>query len=401
MREAVIVSTARTGLAKSVRGGFNLTHGAVMGGHAVKHAIARAGIDAKDVEDLFMGCALPEGATGNNIARASAIWAGCPVTTAGTTINRFCSSGLQAIAMAAQQIMTEATPVAIGSGVESISLVQMGGMNLNHFTEEHLLQIKPALWMAMIETAEIVAERYQVSRERQDAYALESQRRTAAAQQAGRFKDEIVPLATKMKKVDRATGQESVVGVTVDRDEGNRPDTTLEGLSALKPVFSGGQQIAQGKYITAGNASQFADGASAAVVMEAGEAAKRGIKPLGIFRGFAVAGCEPEEMGVGPVYAVPRLLQRHGLKVSDIDLWELNEAFASQVLYCADKLEIDPAKMNVDGGAISIGHPYGMSGARMAGHLLLEGRRRKAKLGVVTMCIGGGMGAAGLFEILQ
>jgi len=401
MREAVIVSTARTGLAKSVRGGFNLTHGAVMGGHAVKHAIARAGIDAKDVEDVFMGCALPEGATGNNIARASAIWAGCPVTTAGTTINRFCSSGLQAIAMAAQQIMTEATPVAIGSGVESISLVQMGGMNLNHFTEEHLLQIKPALWMAMIETAEIVAERYQVSRERQDVYALESQRRTAAAQQAGRFKDEIVPLATKMKKVDRATRQESVVDVTVDRDEGNRPDTTLEGLSALKPVFSGGQQIAQGKYITAGNASQFADGASAAVVMEAGEAANRGIKPLGIFRGFAVAGCEPEEMGVGPVYAVPRLLQRHGLKVSDIDLWELNEAFASQVLYCADKLEIDPAKMNVDGGAISIGHPYGMSGARMAGHLLLEGRRRKAKLGVVTMCIGGGMGAAGLFEILQ
>jgi len=401
MREAVIVSTARTGLAKSVRGGFNLTHGATMGGHAVKHAIARSGIDAKDIEDVFMGCALTEGATGNNIARASAIWAGCPVTTAGTTINRFCSSGLQAIAMAAQQIVTEATPVAIGSGVESISLVQMGGMNLNHFTEEHLLQVKPALWMAMIETAEIVAERYQVSRERQDSYALESQRRTAAAQQAGRFKDEIVPLATKMKKIDRATGQESVVDVTVDGDEGNRPDTTLEGLSALKPVFSGGQQIAQGKYITAGNASQFADGASAAVVMESTEAAKRGIKPLGIFRGFAVAGCEPDEMGIGPVYAVPRLLQRHGLKVSDIDLWELNEAFASQVLYCADKLEIDPAKMNVDGGAISIGHPYGMSGARMTGHLLIEGRRRKAKLGVVTMCIGGGMGAAGLFEILQ
>jgi acetyl-CoA C-acetyltransferase len=401
MREAVIVSTARTGLAKSVRGGFNMTHGAVMGGHAVKHAIANAGIDPKDVEDVYMGCALPEGATGNNIARASAIWAGCPVTTAGTTVNRFCSSGLQAIAMAAQQIITEATPVAVGSGVESISLVQMGGMNLSHFTEEHLMQVKPALWMAMIETAEIVAERYKVSRERQDAYSLESQRRTAAAQQSGKFKDEIVPLATKMKKVDRATGQESIVDVTVDRDEGNRPDTTLEGLSALKPVFSGGQQVQQGKYITAGNASQFADGASAAVVMEGAEAAKRGIKPLGIFRGFAVAGCEPDEMGIGPVFAVPRLLSRHGLKVADIDLWELNEAFASQVLYCAETLGIDPVKLNVDGGAISIGHPYGMSGARMTGHLLLEGRRRKAKYGVVTMCIGGGMGAAGLFEILQ
>src|SRR5690242_6913423 len=295
MKQAVIVSTARTALAKSVRGGFNQTHGAVMGGHAVKHAIARAGIEPGEVEDVYMGCGMPEGATGNNIAREAAIWAGCPVSTAGVTVNRYCSSGLQAIAMAAQQIMTDGTDIAVGSGVESISLVQMGGINLNHFTEEHLLKVKPALWMSMIETAEIVAERYGISRERADEYALESQKRTAAAQAAGKFDDEIVPLAVKMKKIDKASGAESMVDATVSRDECNRPDTTLEGLAALKPVHMGGQQVAQGKYITAGNSSQFADGAAACVVMSEEMAAKKNLKPLGIFKGFAIAGVEPEE----------------------------------------------------------------------------------------------------------
>jgi len=394
MGRAVVVSYARTGLAKSNRGGFNETHGAAMAGHVIQHAVERAKIEPELIEDVILGCGGPEGATGMNVARNAAIWAGLPVTTSGTTINRFCSSGLQAIASAAHYIMHEGAKAAIGGGVESISLVQGGGhMNRFHITEEKLMEIMPALWMPMIETADIVAKRYNVAREYQDEYALRSQQRIAAAQQAGLFKDEIVPMKTKMKKIDKETKAETMVDYVVDRDECNRPDTTLDGLAALQPVRG------PGNFVTAGNASQLSDGAAAVVLMDEKEAEKRGLEPMGAFVGFAIAGCQPDEMGIGPIYAVPRLLERNGLKVDDIDLWELNEAFASQCLYSRDTLGIDPEKYNVNGGSIAIGHPFGMTGARCVGHALMEGRRRKAKRAVVTMCIGGGMGAAGLFEV--
>ena len=401
MTDVAIVSTARTGLAKSGRGSFNDTHPIVLAGHALSNAIGRAGVDPAEVEDVILGVGHPEGATGFNIARNAAIKAGCPTTTAGATVNRYCSSGLQAIAFAACRIRDEGTPVLAAGGVESISMVQLSGhMNRHQAVEAGLVATNPALWMPMIETAEIVAERYGVSREAQDLYALESQRRTAQAQAAGRFDDEIVPLATSFKKlVDKASGETLSVDVTVARDECNRPETTLESLAALKPVHKNGQLVAEGRYVTAGNASQQSDGASAVVMMSGDLAKERGIEPLGWFRGLAVAGCEPDEMGTGPVFAVPRLLERHGLKVSDIGLWELNEAFASQCLYSRDKLGIDPEIYNVNGGAISVGHPYGMTGARCVGHALIEGRRRGARYAVVTMCVGAGMGVAGLLEI--
>ena len=393
MREAAIISTARTGLAKAVRGGFNKTHGITMGGQTVKQVIDRAGIDAGEVEDVIFGCGQPEGATGHNIGRNVAISGGCPVTVPGTTINRFCSSGLQSIAVAAQRIIVDGIKVAIGGGVESISLTQQN-LNMKHLIEPELQKICPALWMPMINTADIVADRYGISREKQDEYSLQSQQRTAAAQTEGKFNDEIIAVSTKMDVINKETKEVSVQDVTVDKDECNRPQTTLESLASLMPVMG------PDKYITAGNASQLSDGASSCLLMDLKEAEKKNIEPMGIFRGLAVAACEPDEMGIGPVFAVPKLLEQHNLKVDDIDIWELNEAFAVQVLYCRDKLGIDNEKLNVNGGSISIGHPYGMTGSRMTGHILIEGKRRNAKYGVVTMCVGGGMGAAGLFEIL-
>jgi acetyl-CoA C-acetyltransferase len=399
MREAVIVSTARTPVGKAYRGAFNNTQGQELAGHAIAQAVKRAGIDPAQVEDVVIGCALQQGSTGGNVARQALLRAGLPVTVPGQSIDRQCSSGLMAIATAAKQIITDGMQVAIGGGVESISLVQNDKMNRFRGADPWLVKNIPQIYMSMLETAEIVAERYGVSREAQDEYSFQSQQRTAQAQAEGRYNDEIAPLTSIMQITDKETGAVSEKEVTIKLDEGNRPQTTLADLQKLQPVFKNGQRIKEGKFITAGNASQLSDGASALVLMEAKEAEKRGLKPLGAYRGMMVAGCDPDEMGIGPVFAVPKLLKLHGLKMDDIGIWELNEAFASQVLYIRDKLGIPNDKLNVSGGAISIGHPYGMSGARMTGHLLIEGKRRGAKYGIVTMCIGGGMGGAGLFEI--